>query len=142
MIAGYFAGDGSPYVWCRLTIPGLDVVGSVRFLVDTGSDATILHPDAGIRMGCPFDRLTTPAEFVSAGGTHVYYRELAVIGFHDDESMQREFEIELYVGKPHPVTNGLDSLLGRDVLNRWRIVYDPTDSALEIFVRSADHTMN
>ncbi len=132
MIAGYFAGDGSPYVWCRLTIPGLDVVGSVRFLVDTGSDATILHPDAGIRMGCPFDRLTTPAEFVSAGGTHVNYRELAVIRFHDDESMQREFEIELYVGKPHPVTNGLDSLLGRDVLNEMEMEYAPRRGRLTL----------
>lgn len=83
-------------------------------------------------MGCPFDRLTTPAEFVSAGGTHVYYSELAVIGFHDDESMQREFEVELYVGKPHPVTNGLDSLLGRDVLNEMEMEYAPRRGRLTL----------
>lgn len=132
MIAGYFSGDGSPYVWCQLIIPGLDVVGSVRFLVDTGSDATILHPDAGTRIGCPFDRLIRPEEFIGAGGTHVYYREPAFIAFHDDDSTPREFEIDLHIGKPHPVTNGLDSLLGRDVLNEMEMEYAPRRERLTL----------
>ena len=132
MIAGYFAADGSPYVWCQLTIPGLDVFGSVRFLVDTGSDTTILHPYAGTRIGCPFDRLTRPEEFIGAGGTHVYYREPAIIEFYDDDSAPREIEIDLYIGKPHPVTNGLDSLLGRDVLNELEMEYAPRRERLSL----------
>ena len=132
MIAGYFAADGSPYVWCQLTIASLDVVGSVRFLVDTGSDITILHPDAGTPIGCPFDRLTRPEEFISAGGTHVYHREPAVIEFYADDSAPLEIELDLCIGKPHPVTDGLDSLLGRDVLNQLEMEYAPRRDQLTL----------
>ena len=125
MIPGYFAADGSPYVWCQLTIPGLDVVGSVRFRVDTGSDTTILHPYAGTRIGCPFDQLARPEEFIGAGGMHVYYSEPAVIEFYDNDSVPRQIELDLYIGKPHPLTDGVDSLLGRDVLNEWEMRYAP-----------------
>ncbi len=132
MIAGYFASDGSPYIWCRLTIPGLDVVGSVRFLVDTGSDTTILHPDAGSLIGCPFDQLTRPVEFISAGGTHVYHTEPAIIEFYDDD-MPQEFELDLYIGKPNPATDGLDSLLGRDILNELEMEYAPRRGRLGLY---------
>ena len=131
MIVGYFAADGSPYVWCQLTIPGLDVIGSVRFLVDTGSDTTILHPDAGTRIGCPFDRLDRPVEVISAGGMSVYHTEPAVITFYDDDDMPRELEPDLYIGKPDPVTDGLDALLGRDILNELEMEYAPRRGQLK-----------
>ena len=55
MIAGYFAADGSPYVEMRVNLPRLGVAGQVHFLVDTGSDTSILHPSASVDLRCPFD---------------------------------------------------------------------------------------
>ena len=36
----------------------------------------------------------------------------------------------------------LPSLLGRDVIDRWRMVYDPQTPLLEFSIRSADLTMS
>lgn len=124
VIAGRFTNDGLPYVDAFVTLLRLGVRGRVRFLVDTGSDTTILHPDAAADLGCPFDLLDNPAEFISAGGVLLYYTEPAVLSFDDGNGGAWEFEINISIAKPDPVTNELDSLLGRDLLNQVRMEYD------------------
>ena len=124
MIVGRFTDDGLPYIGGFVTLLRLGVRGRVRFLVDTGSDTTVLHPDAAADLGCPFDLLDNPAEFISAGGALLYYMEPALLSFDDDNGGAWEFEIDISIAKPGPVTDGLDSLLGRDLLNRMSMEYD------------------
>ena len=88
----------------------------------------------------PFDRLVEANASSGIGGSAVYFREPAVVSFVD-EKVKRLYVVDLLIAEPTAANAGFPSLLGRDVLNRWRIVYDPTDSALEVFVRSADHTI-
>ena len=48
---------------------------------------------------------------------------------------------EITAGVPDPRRYGnLPSILGRDVLQRWRMVYDEPRSVLSFTVRSADRT--
>ena len=115
----------------RLVLPRLGVAGPVDFLVDTGAAASVLHPDDGIALGCPFDDLHLPLAFVGVGGTHTYYRETAVIEF-DDGGTEVGLRLEMAVAKPHPAADGLDSLLGRDILNRMRMEYDFPQEQLEL----------
>ena len=115
----------------RLVLPRLGVSGQVDFLVDTGAAASVLHPDDGIALGCPFDDLLLPMAFEGVGGTHTYYRETAVIEF-DDSGTEIGLRLELAVAKPHPAVDGLDSLLGRDILNRMRVDYDFPQDRLEL----------
>ena len=124
MISGYFAEDGEPYVRCRVHLLKFTLVEEIDFLVDTGSDTTILHPEAGIKLGCPFAELSNPLDVTGAGGSHTYYAEPAVVSFYDEDT-RHDFRIDLHIGKPDPVTNGLDSLLGRDVLNELDMQYAP-----------------
>ena len=42
----------------------------------------------------------------------------------DSDGSSREFEIDISIAKPDPLTDGLDSLLGRDLLNQLRMEYD------------------
>ena len=100
-------------------------------MIDTGAVSTVLHPGDGVRLGCPFDELLLPMEFEGVGGTHTYYRETAVIAF-DDSTTDVEFRVELSIAKPHPAVYDLDSLLGRDVLNRLRMEYDFPQDRLEL----------
>ena len=101
MITGYFAPDGSPYVKGRVSLPRIGVVGDVHFLVDTGTDATIVHPyDAG-NLHCPFDELSNPTVSTSAGGLHTCYAESAAVSFYDGET-RYDFRVNLHIGKPHP----------------------------------------
>lgn len=131
MIAGYFTATGFPRVKARLVLPRLGVAGPVDFLVDTGATASVLHPDDGMALGCPFDDLLLPLVFEGVGGTHTYYRETAVIEF-DDSGTEIGLRLELAVAKPHPLVDNLDSLLGRDILNRLRMEYDFPQDRLEL----------
>lgn len=48
---------------------------------------------------------------------------------------------DITAGVPDPRSYGnLPSILGRDVLRRWRMVYDEPRSVLSFTVRSADRT--
>ena len=132
MIAGYFA-HGRPYVRCRLHLPRLGIIQDVDFLVDTGTDASILHPWDGARIGCPFDELSHPVAMTSAAGPHIYYAETAVISFYDGET-RHDFRINLHVGKPHPVTNSLDSLLGLDILDELEMEFAPRRGRLFFYL--------
>lgn len=115
----------------RLVLPRLGVSGPVDFLVDTGAAASVMHPDDGKALGCPFDDLLLPMAFEGVGGTHTYYRETAVIEF-DDGGTEVGLRLELAVAKPHPLVDGLDSLLGRDILNRLRMEYDFPQNRIEL----------
>ena len=132
MIVGYFTSDGIPWVDCDLLLPRFGLKAPVTFLVDTGSDTTILHPADGRTLRCPFDLLENPAEFTGVGGTLRYYFEPAVLSFDDSDGGTREFEIDISIAKPDPLTDGLDSLLGRDLLNQMRMEYDFPQSRLAL----------
>ena len=123
MFEGYFTDDGQPYVTGQADLPRFGIDGRVHFLVDTGADITVLHPDDGIDLHCPFDALENPAEFVGVGGTLRYFMEPASITFGEGPDAE-EFDLLISIGKPNPVTAGLDSLLGRDILNRLTMLYD------------------
>lgn len=123
VIAGSFAEDGRPLAPARLFLPRFGIVWRVDFLVDTGSDTTILHPKDGERMGCPFERLENPVGVSSISGAQTYYAEPAVVSFFDG-AIRRDFRIGIYIARPLPEVDELDSLLGRDVLNRLGMEYD------------------
>lgn len=123
MIFGYFAADGLPYVQGRLIVPNLRFSGTVDFLIDTGSDTTILHPGDAIDLRFPFDMLANPVEVISVGGVQNYYSENGIIVF-DGAGTSLEMEVELFVAKPRPELEELDSLLGRDILNQFGMEYN------------------
>ena len=123
MIDGYFSTAGVPYVRAHLALPRLGVAGSFDFLVDTGAASTVLHPRDGAGLDCPFNQLVMPIEFEGVGGTQTYYLEPAMLKLGDSDDMD-PFSIQLSIAKPAPSVDRLDSLLGRDVLNRLRMEYD------------------
>ena len=124
MISGYFTDDGEPYVRCHVHLPRFTLVEEIDFLADAGSDTTILRPEAGVKLGCPFDELSSPLNVTGAGGIHTCYAEPAVVSFYDGEA-RHDFRIDLHIGKPHPITDSLDSLLGPDVPNELEMWYAP-----------------
>lgn len=131
MIRGRFDHQGRPYVPGRLILPRFNIQGEVEFLVDTGADSTILHPLDGQKLGLPFGELQSEIVSVGIGGDHRYFLEDAVLLFEDD-TLLREYRCEVLVGKPSSNLNRLPSLLGRSLLNLWRMVYDPTEDRLEM----------
>ncbi len=130
MVAGYFTEQGLPYVRGQLFLPRLSVAGPVDFLVDTGAVSTVLHPDDGARLFCPFDQLVLPVTLEGVGSALTYYRELAQVILGESDTGP-PFSIEISIAKPGSPADGLDSLLGRDVLNRLRMDYDFPQNLLQ-----------
>ena len=133
MIRGYFKEDETPHVNARLVFPRLGVGQELDLLVDTGSSSTILHPGDVTEMRFPFEELRNEVTVTGVSGTQTYYAEPAVVSFFYGEGRQ-DFRIDLYVAKPHPTVDGLESLLGRDILNRLGMSYDFRRNWLEFSV--------
>ena len=140
MIIGEFDDLGRPYVEGRLMIPRFNVAHRIDFLLDTGAERTCLHPADTNGARIPIEALGGAIQSRGVGGISAYYREPALLSF-DDDPYTRVYAIELLIADPREGNQGLPSLLGRDVINNWRISYDPTDSTLECDVRYADYSL-
>ena len=76
---------------------------------------------------------------VGIGGTINTVVAHAILTFHDDDKVRRSsYDVMVDFVANEPSADGLPSILGRDVLNRWRMDYDPTNNKLEFSVHSAD----
>lgn len=142
MITGTLDPVARPFVRCRLTLPRFGIVARMMFLVDTGADATYLHPRDSVRMGVPFDLLEGSLTSRGIGGRATYFPEPAILSFTDYTAGQRYgYRISVNIAKPGDVGDRLPSLLGRNVVRRWRMDYDPMDNRLESTVRDADFAL-
>ena len=140
MILGEFGVAGRPFVEGYLTLPRFGVTRNITFLVDTGADATCIHPQDGRLAAIPFEQLERPIASNGVGGAATYFREPVVLEFVDPEARQvHRHEVEVLIARPDPdprhSINHLHSLLGRDIIDRWRLLYDRTDSLLEFTVK-------
>jgi gag-polyprotein putative aspartyl protease len=141
MLRGRFGyTTGRPYLAARVIFRRLDLSADISFLVDTGADATILMPADAIRMQVPFDQLGGDRQVSGIGGAMAVYSEPALIVFADT-AVLHVYEITLDVMPPDPTILDAPSLLGRDILDRWRMSYEPLKKELTFRVRSADATI-
>ena len=116
-----------------LSLPRLGVAQAVDFLLDTGADRTTLNPTDGRRLGVPFEKLKGGQTVQGIAGVAEQFTEEAVLVLGDEE----RFYILLttiFVSAPSKYANQLPSLLGRDILDRTRIDYDPRNARLELSV--------
>lgn len=141
MLRGRF-GDttGRPYIEGRLLLPRLGLSADVSFLVDTGADATVLMPADVGQMGLDVGQLTNRSESVGVGGRSRQFVEPAAVMFLEDGRQLHAYFIDLRIAEGAELLR-LPSLLGRDVLDRWRMVYDPQRAELTFRVRSADQRL-
>ena len=138
-LSGWFEGEtGEPRIDAEVTLPDLGAAGNIPFLLDTGADTTFLMADDADQMGIDFGNLTLSPRLGSGVGGYIrIYHADASITFADRENLY-VYRAELAIAEPGEHNRGLPSLLGRDILNRWRLRYDAPANALEAQVDSAD----
>jgi len=138
MITGRF-GDTttSPYIEASVHLPRLRIRGYVSFLVDTGASGSVLMPADAKKLGVNFGRLIHPTTSHGIGGFSEGFNEVAVVGFSDGKHVYG-FDIELEIAKRTKDNQHLPSLLGRDILNRCRLVADHTRKLLTLTPRRWD----
>jgi hypothetical protein len=139
VLTGYFGPGGRPYVAPLLALPVLRMPTRIELLLDTGSDESLLSPRHARDLGILLDRLQPSGSTVGIGGTIPRYQIDAALIFDDpDDGVRYLYRLSLGVSPPTPATLDLPSILGRDVLDRWRMTYDPSEGELTFEVRSAD----
>ncbi len=142
MLRGRFGGtSGRPYLEARLILPRLSMRGNVSFLVDTGADASVLMPDDAHRLGVDHSRLTGRQEYAGIGGATQSFVEPALIVFSEPGRNLYVYSLDLAIMPATAEAQGLPTLLGRDILDRWRMVYYPAKRQLTFRVISADLTV-
>lgn len=143
MISGELGDLDRPYIRGRLSLPRLGVVGRIAFLVDTGADSSYLHPGDGAALSVPFDLLQGRSTSQGIGGVASYFPEPVVLVFYDEATAQYHgCRIDINIAKPGDVSDQIPSLLGRDVIRRWQMDYDPTYRRLAFTVRNADFSID
>ena len=119
-----------PYVEVELLLEGTSSVFTVGFLIDTGADDTILHPGDLQRPDVP--PITLPF------GDHPERRRVGGIGggtdiipvsaglfFRTDTGADRVWQdARVWVAEPTATNRRLPSLLGRDLLQFFRLTVD------------------
>ena len=143
MILGRFGNTtGRPYVGGRLLMPRIGISANISFLVDTGADNSTLMPTDAIKMGIDHKALINPTVVSGMGGDAVCFQESAVLVFDEpNRKLIRYYLINIMIPAPHPVLIRMPPIVGRDVLDRWNMKYDPSRGVLSFTVRSADYTV-
>jgi len=142
MLRGRF-GDtsGRPYIEGRLILPNLNIRGDISFLVDTGSDVSRLHPNDGIRLKIDYGQLSGDAESIGTSGVSHDFIESAVVVFSEPKLFLYVYNIALRIAPIDPEIIDLPSILGRDILDQWRMTYNPQKRRLAFKVILADITI-
>jgi predicted aspartyl protease len=138
-ITGRFEA-GIPYVSVKLILPRLYLVHEFYPLLDTGADSTVVMPSDAYKMGIDYSQLRGDIASIGVGGAVHSFLEPALLVFVDSERVEYTYNLNIRFMEDTAISRQLPSLLGRDVLNRWRIVYDPEVEGLAATVRSADST--
>ncbi len=132
---------GAPYVEGEVYLPRLAVGAGLSFLVDTGADRTTLMPaDALIKLDLDYSRLKGALPSVGIGGNINLFREEAVLTFTDPGLAVHFYSLDIAIYPRSHALMRTPSLLGRDILNRWRMTYAPSDGqrTLNFEVLSSD----
>ena len=118
-------------------LPRLGWSGNVSFIFDTGADTSLLMPLDAQRMGIDYGLFETEVSTLGIGGPSENFVEPAYVAFVGDEALYG-YEIKLHVCKPAVELMTVPSLLGRDIIDRWRVTYDKSASELLAEVISSD----
>jgi hypothetical protein len=108
----------------------------VEFLVDTGADATTLHPldsrPMGIRYSQHFAGVPVGTMY-GIGGESGYWEEMATIQFlHEDLVNWDILTLPIHIAVPTRQNSRLPALLGRDALQFYRFTSDPAQANLTL----------
>jgi hypothetical protein len=142
MLRGQFEHTtGRPFIDSRMVVPRANLKGEISFLIDTGADTSALMPADAQRIGIDYSTLTGEREAVGTGGVSRSYTEPVLLAFSDPGKSLYIYQVEIVIPEAGPEMLRLPTLLGRDVLNRWSMSYNPSRGRLTIRVVSADFTL-
>jgi predicted aspartyl protease len=135
LISGFFRNDAG-FINAHLVSEDMSIDETVEFLVDTGASRTTLLDKDAIYLGIEYEKLSRVQDLSGIGGsvetyviddTYLLFREYTTIKMpifvirHPLERMDEEERIKIL---------RFPSILGRDVINRFKLIFDRAKSEL------------
>lgn len=131
MLTGRFGETtGRPYLEGRLYIPSQSINLNISFVVDTGADITLLMPSDGRRTTLDYSLLSGDKEIGGASGPMNIFTESAFLVFAEPKKRLVVYALDLGIAPDVPELESTNSLLGRDVLDHWEMLYRPASKTL------------
>ncbi|MBM2827259.1 MAG: Peptidase protein [Dehalococcoidia bacterium] len=124
MIRGYFGGPGArlrPFVIASVSIPHLQIRGTVHFLVDTGADTTLLAPRDAKELGLDINSLPQSPPSMGVGGPTPTASTEATITL---DSLSFTISLRILAPTDQRQQRSLQfipSLLGRDIMAHFAL---------------------
>lgn len=118
------------------------IVKEVHFMVDTGAAVSALMPNDSEGLGIDYAALPVePRTYIGAGGI-AYTRVISALLIFEEPGVgfyvYRNPHLSVLEPRPEYRRASVPSLLGRDILNRWEMLYNPAEGLLEFSVNTAD----
>ena len=122
---------GVPLIWVEVALGGHS--RDIAFLIDTGADATVLHPTDAYRLlrgdlrTIDFDHALRRVPGLGVGGAVDRIVRDATLTLRSEDRRLHPIEMPILVARPIPSEPGdhgnwrLPSLLGRDFLRQFRL---------------------
>lgn len=122
---------GAPVIGVRVGLGGHS--RDIAFLIDTGADATVLHPADAYRLlgddlhGIDFDHDPRRTPGLGVGGAVDRVVQNATLTLRSEDRQLHPIDMPILIARPIPAEPGehgnwrLPSLLGRDFLRHFRL---------------------
>jgi len=124
---------GRPTILAVILVRRLRRAGWARFLIDTGSDQSLIHPGDALQIGLDLAtdfREAVPVTSRGIGGSSSEYVEVSDIFLERLGGDWDRLTIPLRIAVPTAANEALPSLLGRDVLRNYRLVFQQSDGVV------------
>jgi hypothetical protein len=131
-ISGRVTTNGTPILDGYIKVRRHNIEGPVSFLVDTGADVTVLMPKDAMKLGVDYSLLGKPTKARGVGASAKCYRVEAMVSLRDEDDEPISHRIILAIIEPDSkgANMGMPSLLGRDIINEYRMIFDAYSSRL------------
>lgn len=141
MLHGTFGNaDGSLRLEGNLILPQLGFQQQTTFVVDTGATSSCVHPRVIRTRGVDMQGvLALPSYEISGiGGDITVFEAQGILAFQD-ANIVHLYETTIAIFDPDDPPD-IPSIVGRDILERWRMVYARAQGILEFEVLESDYT--
>jgi hypothetical protein len=130
-LRGYFRKGtlDAAYAIAVVAIPSLHVRQSIEFLIDTGATRTTILDRDAVTLGLSYTKLHKLKQpLLGLGGLiETYVARDSALYFKTEDGFEHKELAELLVVKHKKVDENImriPSVLGRDILNKYKLVYD------------------
>jgi hypothetical protein len=119
-------------------MPNAQRIAKIEFLISTGADTACLMPGDVFRLRLEETDWGTETELRGLDGTTIVYQNNATITFVDRGNGLVNYKIPVYVYPNKPPYDKQPSVLGRNMLENWRLHYSQSEKKLSAEVLRHD----